>query len=120
LDAPSQLFASAAQMLTPTGKVVISVPNPWYINVLIKSFLNGSPYVDNADHVAWFDPCTLCEMGSRHNLELARFVGVEVGEDITAKAKLFFRLSPLLIKLGIRPEVFSKTLIYEFALASPA
>jgi 2-polyprenyl-3-methyl-5-hydroxy-6-metoxy-1,4-benzoquinol methylase len=117
LDSPAKLLSSAAQMLAPGGKVVISVPNPWYINVLIKNFRNGSPFVDNADHVAWFDPCTLFEMGSRSNLELTRFVGVEVEKGLTPKANLFFKLSPLLINLGCRPEIFSKTLIYEFMLA---
>jgi 2-polyprenyl-3-methyl-5-hydroxy-6-metoxy-1,4-benzoquinol methylase len=118
LNSPGNLLANVSSMLRPNGRVVISVPNPWYINVMIKSALNGLPYVDNADHVCWFDPCTLCELGERHGLRLDRFIGVAVYTGKGLPAKLLFKLRPALITLGLRPEIFAKTLIYEFILGS--
>ncbi|HEY9608519.1 class I SAM-dependent methyltransferase [Allocoleopsis sp.] len=116
LDQPGYLLASAAQMLRPFGKILLSVPNPWYINVLLKNTFNGSPYLDNVDHVSWFDPCTLCELGQRHGLALNNFVGVAVQEPSKLPTQLFFNLSPFFIRLGLRPELFCKTVIYEFVL----
>ncbi len=116
LESPGRLLASAAQMLRPSGKLIISVPNPWYINIILKNTFNGSPYVDNVDHVTWFDACSLCELGERHGLALHHFVGVTVQNQTKLPAKLFFSVAPLLTRLGLRPELFDKTIIYEFVL----
>ncbi|WP_315789084.1 class I SAM-dependent methyltransferase [Fischerella sp. JS2] len=118
LDTPGNLLASATKMLLPEGRLVLSVPNPWYINVVLKNILNGSPYIDNVDHVCWFDPCTLCELGERHGLILDNFIGVAVTaqELSNLHTKVFFGLTPFFINLGIRPEIFAKTMIYEFVL----
>lgn len=117
LDAPGHFLSNTVKMLKPNGRIVISVPNPWYINVILKNILNGKPYVDNADHVSWFDPCTLCEVGQRHGLVLDKFTGIAVENLSNLRAKLFFSLQPLLIRLGLRPEIFAKTMIYEFVIA---
>lgn len=118
LNKPGSLLASASQMLKPSGKIVLTVPNPWYINIVLKNAFNGSPYIDNVDHVTWFDACTLCELGERHGLSLNHFVGVTVRKVSSFPAKLLFGLAPLLIHLGLRPELFSKTMIYEFILGN--
>jgi SAM-dependent methyltransferase len=117
LDTPGNLLANAVKMLRPSGKIVLSVPNPWYINVILQNVFNGTPYLDNADHVSWFDPCTICELGQRYGLALSYFVGVNQIISSKALTKLFFSLAPLLISLGLRPELFCKTIIYEFVLA---
>jgi len=117
LDSPGHLLESAVKMLAPEGKLVLSVPHPWYINVTLKNLFNGVPYIDNADHVSWFDPCTLYEMSQRHGLVLARFGGIAVHHSSNLLTRVFFSLTPLFISLGLRPEVFAKTMIYEFVLA---
>lgn len=114
VNAPGNLLANAVKMLRPFGKLVLSVPNPWYINVVIKNTINGTPYLDNVDHVSWFDPCTLCELGQRHGLALSYFAGVNAYSTSNPLSRLFFGVSPLLIGLGLRPELFCKTIIYEF------
>jgi 2-polyprenyl-3-methyl-5-hydroxy-6-metoxy-1,4-benzoquinol methylase len=118
IESAGAFFESAAQMLKPDGRLVISVPNPWYINVILKSSFGTIPYVDNADHVAWFDPCTLYELGQRHGLKLDRFTGIgtEMKTSLSLKAKLFFHLMPLMMQFGLRPELFAKSIIYEFVL----
>ncbi len=118
LDIPAYLLKNAVQMLMPGGRLVLSVPNPWYVNVIIKNIFNGAPYVDNADHVAWFDPCTLCELGLRHGLILERFAGIAVKNTSSFRTKVFFSITPLLIRLGLQAELFAKTMIYEFVSAS--
>lgn len=119
IEAAGAFFKSTAQMLNPDGRLVISVPNPWYINVILKSSWGTIPYVDNADHVAWFDSCTLCELGERYGLKLDLFTGisVELRDNLSLKAKLFLYLRPLITKLGLRSELFAKSIIYEFVLA---
>ena len=117
INTPGELLNNTSKMLRDTGRLVISIPNPWYINVIIKNTFSNNPYVDNADHVSWFDPCTLCELGQRHGLRLDSFSGVAVKDTNNFRSRLFFALSPLFIKLGIQQNIFAKTMIYEFVKA---
>lgn len=117
LNTPGDLLKNASKMLRDSGRLVISIPNPWYINVIIKNIFARAPYVDNADHVSWFDSCTLCELGQRHGLKLDSFSGVAVKNNKSFRSKLFFAFTPLLIKLGIQQNIFAKTMIYEFVKA---
>jgi 2-polyprenyl-3-methyl-5-hydroxy-6-metoxy-1,4-benzoquinol methylase len=114
VESPGFFLKSLATMLNPNGRLVVSIPNPWYINVLVKTISDGYVYVDNVDHVAWFDPSTLCEMGQRYGLKLDKFTGIEVNELLNWRTRLLFGLSPLLIRLGIHREIFAKTMVYEF------
>ncbi len=117
LNTPGDLFKNASKMLQNSGKLVISIPNPWYINVIIKNIFSSQPYVDNADHVSWFDPCTLCELGQRHGLILDSFTGVAVSETSSFRSRLFFAFTPIFLKLRIQQNIFAKTMIYEFVKA---
>lgn len=119
IESPGSLFKNASKMLKPGGKLVISVPNPWYASVVIKSILKGFYYIDNIDHVAWFDPCTLCELGQRYGLVLDCFHGIAVNptSQMTFKAKVFFNLMSLFQLLGVRAELFAKSICYEFVLS---
>ena len=120
LNSPAALFENAAQMLRPPGRLVISTPNPWYANAILKNVFDGQPFTDSADHVAWFDAGTLCELANRSGLLLDRYAGVRIGATITTtKSRLFANASPALIRAGVRPEVFAKTMIYEFVLGDP-
>lgn len=114
LDAPGMFMTSCAAMLADGGRLAITVPNPWYANVLIKNIFRWTTFVDSADHVAWYEASVLYELGQRHGLRLERCVGIGVSEPKTLKAKLFFGLCPLLIQAGLSTELFAKTLIYEF------
>lgn len=118
LDTPGALFGNLAKMLAHDGKVIVTTPNPWYINVLLKNIFEGQSFTDSADHIAWFDPSTLYELGQRHQLQLEKYTSVTVKDVNSLKAKLVFSLTPLFTRLGVRPELFAKTLIYEFVRCS--
>jgi 2-polyprenyl-3-methyl-5-hydroxy-6-metoxy-1,4-benzoquinol methylase len=115
LNSPGMFMKNCAAMLAPGGRLAITVPNPWYANVIIKSCRSHSTFLDSADHVGWHDASTLCELGLRHGLRLDRFAGISISHPKTTRAKIFFRvLKPALIRLGFAAELFSKSIVYEF------
>jgi SAM-dependent methyltransferase len=114
LDAPGMFMRNCAAMLDRGGRLVITVPNPWYINPILKSCFRRHTFVDSADHVAWYDSSTLLELGQRHGFDLDRFTGIAVGDGQTVRAKLMMQLRPLLTRLGVAPQLFAKSIIYEF------
>ena len=116
LDDPSGLLSSAARMLMPTGRLVLSTPNPWYANAVLKSCFEGRPFTDSADHVAWFDPSTLCELGSRAGLVLESYAGVMADHSSSLRSRCLSALAPFLMAVGMRRELFAKTMVYEFVL----
>jgi 2-polyprenyl-3-methyl-5-hydroxy-6-metoxy-1,4-benzoquinol methylase len=114
IDAPGMFMKNCAAMLNPGGRLAITVPNPWYINAIVKSGFRRYTFVDSADHVAWYDASTLFELGQRHDLKLDRFVGIAGHDPKTFGAKLFFNLGPIFIRMGLAPQLFAKSIIYEF------
>ena len=114
LDAPGRFLQSCSAMLKPGGRLAITAPNPWYANAVFKNCLRRYTFVDSADHVAWYDASTLFEIGQRCGLRLDRFTGIGGAQPRTLGAKLLFQLRPLLVGLGISPEFFAKSIIYEF------
>jgi SAM-dependent methyltransferase len=118
LNSPGMFMKNCAAMLGDTGRLVITVPNPWYCNVIIKSARRKTVFVDSSDHVAWYDASTLCELGLRHGLVLDRFTGIGISRPRTLRAKfLCYLIKPILIGLGFAPELFAKSIIYEFIRA---
>jgi len=117
LDATGMFMKNCATMLKSGGRLAITVPNPWYANVMVKNLFGSSIFVDSADHVAWYDASTLYELGQRHELALDRYTGIRVTNPKTLRARLFFDLCPALIKLGLRAELFAKSIIFEFVRA---
>lgn len=118
LNNPGGLFASAARMLGPGGRLVITTPNPWFFAQIIRASIRGISPSESVDHVGWYDRCTLLEMGKRHGFLLSRYSGVR---DDTRSAvrggwlqRWIVRSSWLWICLGLEPRLFARTIIYEF------
>lgn len=114
LDAPGRFMANCASMLRPTGRLVITVPNPWHLNVILKNLRQSTTFVDSADHVAWYESSVLYELGQRHGLELERSTGIGGHWAKSWHARMIFNLAPWWIRLGFSPELFSKSIIHEF------
>jgi SAM-dependent methyltransferase len=107
-------FKNFAKMLAPGGRLVITTPYPWYLNCMLKNLRTRSQLSESVDHVAWHEPFTLYELSQRYGLRMDCYTGLLVTRTYTPKAKLFFALSRLLIGLGFKYELFSKSLLFEF------
>lgn len=111
---PGALMGNAALMLAEGGRLLLTTPNPWYLNPVLKNALEGPPFTDSADHVTWLDPSTFAELGQRAGLILDSYTGIKMRHSGSVLSKLAVGLSPVLISLGIRRELFAKTMLYEF------
>lgn len=120
VHAPGSFMKNCAAMLRPDGRLVITVPNPWHINAVIKSAFRRHTFVDSADHVGWYDASTLMELGQRSGLRLLKFAGIGGSTPRGIAAKILFAFQPILIGLGLAPLLFAKSIIYEFGLAVTA
>jgi SAM-dependent methyltransferase len=114
LDAPGMFMESCSAMLLPGGRLAITVPNPWYANVILGNLWEQATFVDSVDHVAWFESWTLYELAQRHGLELVCVSSIVSARANTWKGRLFFALRPLLVQLGFSTRLFAKSIIYEF------
>jgi len=114
VDRPGALFENCAKMLSQGGKLALSTPNPWFLTYTLKGLFNREPLIDSVDHVAWYDPATLFELGMRHGFRLARYTDVRVTRTYSRMASLLFSLARPLIRIGMRREAFAKSIIYEF------
>ena len=114
IDNLGAAFSNWARMLQPGGRLVITTPNPWYINCVLKNIRVASMLSESVDHVGWHEPSTLFELGSRYGLKLDSYTGLFVTQTHTMKAKIFFSAASKLTHLGFRYELFSKSMLYEF------
>jgi SAM-dependent methyltransferase len=114
VEAPGRLMENCASMLSPGGRLILTTPNPWHVNAIVKNLLAKETFVDSADHVAWYDAATLFELGQRNGLVLDKFSGIAGATPRATLARLFFSVKPVLIALGAAPLIFSKSIVYEF------
>jgi SAM-dependent methyltransferase len=116
LDAPGLFLRNLARMLRPGGRCVVTTPNPWYINAILKNAIKGSTFLESVDHSGWFDAWTICELAERAGLRLESFNGVGGRGARSKLGRLFFRFVKIYTALGLRPTLFAKTIVYELAL----
>lgn len=113
IDRPGEMLANCREMLREDGKVILTTPNPWFVTFALKGLLCETPLVESVDHVAWYDPSTLCELASRFGFRLERFTGIKVTQTYTLRAKILFGIFATIGKLFLRREAFAKSIIYE-------
>jgi SAM-dependent methyltransferase len=67
-------FTSVSSCLKPTGKLIITTPNPWFFIRIIKVFLTGKEHA-SPEHVTWYSYDVLSELLRRYGfkIEAARF-----------------------------------------------
>jgi SAM-dependent methyltransferase len=117
IDLSGKLFENCVHMLNQGGKLYITTPNPWFLTYMIKSACGGSALVDSVDHVAWYDPATLFELGARYGLRLQRYSGIRATRTYTRPARFLFAMAQWLPCLGFRRELLAMSMIYEFVHA---
>ena len=113
LPSPHSMLLNLSRMLRAGGRIVVTVPNPWYVNVVLKSVVGRRAYIDNVDHVCWFDPATMAELAERAGLKLVAYAGIRERDSGTLKSRLLFSAQPLLCAAGVNPLAFAKTMLYE-------
>ena len=58
MENPGRFLENMKRHLSPDGFLIISTPNPFYVQQAWKIWRYGRPSV-NEDHTCWFDPITL-------------------------------------------------------------
>lgn len=106
------LLRNAASALAADGRIMLTTPNPWYINTLFHAVRRGF-FVDNTDHVAWYDPGTILTLAHRCDLELVGFAGLRGMKPRTVSGKVVGVLVSMLCKAGLFPLLDCKSIFYE-------
>ncbi len=112
VGASESLLRNAYQALAKDGRLIITTPNPWYINTLLGAMRRGF-FVDNADHVAWYDPGTMQALALRCDLELVCFAGLRGMTPRTVLGKVAGRILSRLSDAGALPLADCKSIMYE-------
>lgn len=107
-----KLLGNASCALATNGRIFLTTPNPWYINTLFHSVRRGF-FVDNVDHVAWYDPGTILALARRCDLELVQYSGLR-----GMKARSFIgKIAALGVsgacRVGLFPLLDCKSILYE-------
>ncbi len=72
LDDPGRFLDNARRHLAPGGRVLITTPNPFYVNQFAKILKHGRPQV-HGQHRTWFGPETLAVLLRSRGFELEDF-----------------------------------------------
>lgn len=116
LDAPGGMFAAARRLLSPRGRLVVTMPNLFQIWAMLRCLTSHAK--ESADHVLCVGPWHAAELAERHHMRLESYRGTIIANS-TAKHRIVFqvgrRLSPV-----FNPDFFCTTMIYEFVLDSSA
>jgi 2-polyprenyl-3-methyl-5-hydroxy-6-metoxy-1,4-benzoquinol methylase len=117
LSNPGNFLENLKASLVEGGRVIVSVPNPWYLAYPLSNLQQGGFYHESADHVAWYDANTILELFGRAGFTMESYRGVVISRVYTWKSKLLLAIVPFLIRIGFAHELFSKTIIYVFRKA---
>jgi 2-polyprenyl-3-methyl-5-hydroxy-6-metoxy-1,4-benzoquinol methylase len=99
------LFKSVKAHLHDQGEVIITTPNPFYINQFIMIAIYNKILV-NKEHKCWFDPSTIFQMLASNGFEITEFFWLKDtwGEKIEWKFTSDVRRdAKLLLSLILRP-----------------
>ena len=117
ISRPGDLFSSAAKMLSPDGRLLITTPNPWYVGYILKAMFPQRFLPVSVDHVAWYDAPTLAELAERNGFALTGHQGLVNTHHVTMRARLAFWLTRILQLAGCSPSLSCRSCLYEFRLA---
>jgi 2-polyprenyl-3-methyl-5-hydroxy-6-metoxy-1,4-benzoquinol methylase len=109
LGNPQALFDAAAKVLVPSGRLVLTTPNPYYLGRTLRHLLGRDR--ESVDHATLLFPSGIAEMASRAGLKLETYRG-SLSRPQGGKQRLLagsFRLATTVIAR----EAACGTLIYE-------
>lgn len=116
LSNPGALFEAAGRNLVAGGTLLVTTPNPYYIN-RVRLHMFAKSY-DSADHVTYLFPSGMAELAQRAGMELSCYRGVKLeGFDYrepTRKLRFLRAIRPILLLARLDPDVFCETMVYEF------
>jgi len=72
LDNPSGLFSNCCKLLRDDGILILTTPNPFYIDLWLYTWLKNSVNV-NPQHVSWICPWTMEELAERNGFYIKSF-----------------------------------------------
>jgi SAM-dependent methyltransferase len=67
----SGFFESCRRHLAPSGRLLISTPNPWYWKYFVRAALSVE-VPNNPEHTCWLCPRTLRQLAARHDFDVER------------------------------------------------
>jgi len=111
LTNPGALFEAAERNLLPGGRLVMTTPNPYYL-ARVRDALRGRSN-DSVDHVTYLYPAGMAEMAERYGLEFDAYRGITSTGPAHFLGKTVLGARKVLCGLGVAPEVFCNTIIYE-------
>ena len=79
----SAFFSNCESLLKKEGRLVITTPNPFYIDNWLYSWLKADELV-NPDHVCWIDPFNMKELLDGNNFVMEQFYWLKGGWDLVA------------------------------------
>jgi 2-polyprenyl-3-methyl-5-hydroxy-6-metoxy-1,4-benzoquinol methylase len=90
LDDPGLFLDNVRRHLAPGGRLLLTTPNPFYVNQFGKILKYGRPQV-HAEHRAWFDPETLAVLLRARGFELEDFAWLAAQRGVLRRALASWR-----------------------------
>lgn len=102
------LLRNARSVLAPTGRLILSTPNPHSFELAWYNFRGRAD--DNVDHVAYYWPMGMLEVANRTGFELESFQGE--GRLVGRRHILHYAVGRIIARLSPVSQASSKTIIY--------
>ncbi|MGQ0802745.1 MAG: class I SAM-dependent methyltransferase [Actinomycetota bacterium] len=116
LGDPEAMFRNVGEMLGDRGRFVFSTPNPFALHRVWRGTRGDAR--DSVDHVAYFAPGNIVELGARTGLALESFRGVRLKRIRTPRGRLQAAARALLARTVMTEEIACETIVYECVRAA--
>lgn len=116
IESTGSFFENIRLSLSPSGSCVLTTPFPWFLGYTLRNSSRRHNLPGSADHVAWFDPSSLCELAQRHGMVLDAYYGVLPKRERGGIGRAVFETLLSAVRrgwiLGIHPYCGCRSLLY--------